>query len=353
MCEQLDPEASAAGPTSSSADVSTVDPYTGAAAVDPYTGGQSANPYTGQVSVAPPDSTPTEPNASFTGEPSGTPFESSAVDTASSGGSDATGLGAGAAMGGAVDPSTMSPEELAEWNEYLKSDVSTYDFEASDEAIASARYDAKVNAFEDFSESVQSGTYSPRATATMDNITPDTATEISDAWESGQSYAKFTGEPGAISPVDSSDVPSIQNDPINPENSYLNDPASHFENDHLSDYSNDPGDYANPNADVNAEMDAEFGEGSFIQNDGVASQLETNPIGANSQAGTDFLAENGYAADGTSLAGDATAAVDTAEVVEGTEAVVTGTELVEGGVVAAEVGVEFEAADLLILVIFL
>jgi hypothetical protein len=327
---------------------SSADPFTGGQSVssanaDPFTGGQSADPYTGGVSPAPPDAQP---------------FSSGADVSSASAQSSSTGVGPGIAMG-AVDPANMTPEELEQWNEYLESDVSTYDFDASDEALASARYDAKVNAFDDFAESVESGTYSPRSFATMENITPDTAVDIADAWESGQSYAKFTGEPGAVSPVDSSDVPSIQNDPINPENAYLNDPTDHLGNDHLGDTTNDPGDYADPNADVNAEMDSQFGEGANLQDDWTESQLDSDAIGPRSQAGTDFLNEQGYSAGGSPLDESAGADVEGGEgLIEGGESFIEGgeglVEGLEGAATVVEVGAEgFEAADLLVLLIFL
>jgi len=213
-----------------------------------------------------------------------------------------------------------STDPLAAAAGVLSSPNAPGDFEFADSVADSLRSDAVDAVQSDLYESVTSGTYSPNTFATLENMTPDQLVEFSEFYESdAQTWAQFQQEPGIQPEFDVSHVPDIGTDPVGADtldNAYANSPDAHFENDHLGNYNNDPGDYADPNADVDTAADAEFGEGANMHIVDESADL--------------------------GLTGD--------EAIEGGEILGEG---VEAATVTVEAAEGFEAADLLVLLILL
>jgi hypothetical protein len=269
----------------------SVDPYTGGQSIDPTVGGQSVDPYVGGQSVAGPDG-PT----------------SSALSDQVSSARDQT------------DPFSTAAGPVVSAGVTLPS--GNYSFAES--VAESLRAEAREAARADLVESVESGYYSPQSLYTAERLTPDQLVE-------GPRPETYVEE-GLESPYDVSHIESLSSSPqvgAEPSNVVVTDGADHFYGQHAGDTANNPAEYGNPNWETDAGADEMFGEGSNLR---IASEAED--LGFTFGEGAEAATGAAEGLEGAGLvAGE----------LSGAEAVAVTVEAAEG----------FEAADLLIILIFL
>ena len=302
-------------------------PYTQGQNVDAYTN-QSIDTSVGGVSVAPPGVSTTNP------------YTNQSIDTSVGGVSPAPPDGQGDPYSGgqsiaSSDTSqnvSSSPDDQLSSNDQNMSSAAGPGsvamagvtappwYEFADSVADDLRSTATDNVQADMAESFESGIYSENSLVSIDRgVTPDQFADASEMEETGQTYAELMGEPGAVNPLTGSHVPSITTDPVAAEdlsNAYGVNEDVHFADDHAGNYQNDPGDYADTNPEVDPDLEPGYSESAGQYSTEAAAGPEEAMIQAE-EAGEVF--------------------------VEGTEAVEVGAAAAEG----------FEAADLLVLLIFL
>lgn len=167
----------------------------------------------------------------------------------------------------------------------------------------------------DLTESVESGIYSPEAMYTAERFTPDQMVEFAEQGLRPEAYA----EEGLASPLEFSHVPGLAGGPPG-GSGVLTDPADHFFGQHAGNYGNDPGEFANPDWETDAQADEMFGEGSNLR---IAEEGEDLGMTEGSEALdtgeglVETAGESTELAEGLGLAGEATEGFEVADLLLG------------------------------------